>query len=84
MRKILIGLSAITAAASLAASADAAINYNASKANTATVHCRVSHGHRTCTRGPTATHGAAAGKRRHKPTTTYDQQSGHTAGKRMH
>jgi hypothetical protein len=78
VRKILIAISATIAAASLAASADAAVNYNASKSNTATIHCHVSHGRRACVRG------RAAGKRIHKPATTYDQQSGHTAGKRMH
>lgn len=77
MRNILIGVTAIFAAAGLAASADAAVNYNASKSNTVTAHCQVTHGHRTCTRG------RGAGKRIHKPT-TYDQLSGHTAGKRMH
>ena len=78
MSKILIGLSAVIAAASLAASADAAVNYTASKSNTATLSCHVSHGHRTCVRGH------AAGKRQHKPTTPYDLGSGHSSGKRMH
>jgi hypothetical protein len=78
MRKILIGLSAITAAASLAASADAAVNYNSSKSNTATLRCHASHGHRTCVRSQ------AAGKRQHKPLTKHDQASGQAAGKRTH
>ena len=80
MRKILIGISAVVAAASLAASADAAINYNASKSNTATLHCHVSHGHRSCVRS----HGSYAGKRQHKPVTSSDQASGLPTGKRMH
>jgi hypothetical protein len=89
MSKILIGLSAVIAAASLAASGDAAVNYNASKSNTATLSCHVSHGHRTCVRHHARqafdiNHGSYAGKRMHKPLAKHDQASGHPAGKRTH
>jgi predicted NAD/FAD-dependent oxidoreductase len=86
MRILLTGLAGLVAASGLAASAQASINYNASKSNTGNVAF-----HRHHTAQVDLGHGILVGRRRHhplahKPKTNppIDANHGISTGRRMH
>jgi hypothetical protein len=86
MRRFAIGVLGAVLALGVAASADASINYNASKSNTGnvTLHCVAHRGHSCVTHRRThaATHGAHAGRRQHQPVTL--QRSIHAGSPAAH
>ena len=72
MRRIMIGVAAAVLTLGVTASANASINYNASKSNTGnvTLHCVARRGHPCVTRHA-PTHGAHTGRRQHRPVTIH-------------
>lgn len=86
MRILLKGLVGLVAAMGLAASANAAVNYNSSKSNTGNLAFRGHHNAQA-----DLGHGVLVGKRRHHPihhkpkvNAPFDANHGMSTGRRMH